>query len=73
MMCDFKKSTECVEMKIHLGKTKILSNQESKKIKEVTIERTCKVSRSKTITFEQQETPMKTLTQLKLKKIGSNT
>ena len=52
MMCDFKKSTESVELKIHLEKTKILSIQGSNRRKEVTIDNikvevlqgTCEVS-----------------------------
>ena len=37
MLCDFKRSTETVGLKIHSEKTKILSNQSSNKRKEVTI------------------------------------
>ena len=37
MMCDFKKSTENVGLKIHPDKTKILSNQSTNKRKEVEI------------------------------------
>ena len=36
-MCDFKQSTESVGLKIHLDKTKILSNQSTNKRKEVEI------------------------------------
>ena len=38
MMCDFKKSTGNVGLKIHPEKTKILSNQRSDRRKEVTID-----------------------------------
>ena len=37
MMCDFKKNTENVGLKIHPDKTKILSNQSANKRKEVEI------------------------------------
>ena len=36
-MCDFKKNTENVGLKIHPDKTKILSNQSTNKRKEVEI------------------------------------
>ena len=65
VMCDFKKSTESVGLKIHPDKTKILSNQGSNRREEVTIDN-IKVDvlsmkeRAKylgrTIIFEQQET-----------------
>ena len=35
MLCDFKKSTECMGLNIHTGNTKILSNHGSDKRKEV--------------------------------------
>ena len=35
MMCDFKRSTEKVGLKIHPEKTKILSNQNSNKRREI--------------------------------------
>ena len=38
MMCDFKHSTEKVGLKIHPGKTKILSNQSSNRRKEMVID-----------------------------------
>ena len=37
MMCDFKRSTEKVGLKIHPEKTKILSNQSSNRRREVAI------------------------------------
>ena len=37
MMCDFKRSTEWVGLKIHLERTKILSNQNSNRRREVAI------------------------------------
>ena len=38
MLCDFKRSTEKVGLEIHPSKTKILSNQEARRQKEVTID-----------------------------------
>ena len=38
MLCDLKKSTEKVRLEIHPSKTKILSNQNSRRQKEVTID-----------------------------------
>ena len=35
MLCDFRRSTEKIGLKIHPGKTKILSNQSSKKMKKL--------------------------------------
>ena len=65
MMCDFKKSTERVGLKIHTGKTKLLSNQGSNKRREVSINnikvevlsvKECAKYLGQTITFEQRET-----------------
>ena len=65
MLCDFKQSTEKVELRIHPGKTKILSNQSSNSRKEIEID-DIKVEiltreestedLGQTITFHQQET-----------------
>ena len=38
MSCEFKRSTERVGLEIDPGKTKILSNQEAKKQKEITVD-----------------------------------
>ena len=38
MMCEFKQSTEKVELKIHPGKTKVLSNQSSSRRKEMEVD-----------------------------------
>ena len=65
MICDFKRSTEKVGLKIHPEKTKILSNQISYIRKEVTINNIkvevlpaseCAKYLGQTITFQQQET-----------------
>ena len=65
MICDFKKSTECVELKINPDKTKIPSNHGSNKRMEATIDnirvevlpvKECAKYFGRTITFEQQET-----------------
>ena len=65
MMCDFKQSTERVELKIHPDKTKFLSNQSSNRRKEVEINNikveilpACERAKylGQTITFQQQET-----------------
>ena len=37
MSCEFKRGTERVGLEIHPSKTKILSNQEAKKQKEITV------------------------------------
>ena len=65
MLCDFIRSTESVGSEIHPSRTKILSNQNSVKKREVTIDnikidvlqkkRECTISGT-TITFEEQET-----------------
>ena len=54
MMCDFKKSTE-VGLKIFLEKTKILSNQGSKRGEVLPVRERAKYL-GQTITFEQMET-----------------
>ena len=65
VLCDFKRSTEKVGLKIHPEKTKILSNQSSNKRKEVAISNIkvevfpvheCAKYLGQTITFQQQET-----------------
>ena len=65
MLCDFKRSTEKVGLKIHPGKTKILSNQSSNSRKEFEIDNmkveilTKEESTNylgQAITFQQQET-----------------
>ena len=65
MLCDFKTSTEAVGLGIHPDKTKILSNQDKVKAKEITvdniqIEILAKVDSARylgqKITFEDQET-----------------
>ena len=65
MMSDSKKITESVGLKIHPGKTNILSNQGSNKRREVSIDNMrvevipaseCAKYLGQTITFEQQET-----------------
>ena len=38
MLCDFKASTEAVGLEIHPDKTKILSNQDNVKAKEITVD-----------------------------------
>ena len=38
MLCEFKISTEAVGLGIHPGKTKILSNQDKTKVKEITVD-----------------------------------
>ena len=40
MLCEFKRSTEKVGLRIHLGKTKILSNQSSNTRKEIEVDNT---------------------------------
>ena len=66
ILCDFKKTTESVGLKIHPEKTKILSNQGSNRRKEVSIDnnkvevlpvKECAKYLGQTVTFEQQETP----------------
>ena len=65
MLCEFKTSTEAVGLGIHLDKTKILSNQDKIKVKQVTIDNIKIDVLEKTasarylgqkITFEDQET-----------------
>ena len=65
MLCDFKRSTEKVGLKIHPEKTNILSNQSSNKRKEVAISNIkvevlrvheCANNLGQAITFQQQET-----------------
>ena len=65
MLCDFKRSTESVGLGIHPDKTKILSNQEKVKEREVTIDNIKIEVLQKSdsaryfgqkITFEEQET-----------------
>ena len=64
MMCDFKQSTESVGLKMHLDKTKILSNQKTNKRKEAEINnkvQTLPLWKStkylgQTITLQQQDT-----------------
>ena len=65
MLCDFKRSTEKVGLRIHPGKTKILSNQSSSIRKEIEIEdiKVEILTREESttylgqlITFQQQET-----------------
>ena len=65
MLCDFKRSTEKVGLKIHPEKTKVLSNPSSSKKKEVTISdikvevlpvQGCAKYLGQTITIQQQET-----------------
>ena len=65
MLCEFKTSTEAVGLGIHPDKTKILSNQDKEKAKEITvdnikIEVLSKGDRTRyfgqKITFEEQET-----------------
>ena len=64
-MCDFKQSTERVGLKIHWEKTNILSNQNSNRRREVTINnikveilpvKECAKQLGQTITLQQQET-----------------
>ena len=38
MLCEFKSSTEAVGLGIHPDKTKILSNQDKVKAKEITVD-----------------------------------
>ena len=65
MLCEFKVSTEAVGLRIHPDKTKILSNQDKEKAKEITVDNISIESLSKgdsarylgqKITFEEQET-----------------
>ena len=65
MLCEFKISTEAVGLGIHPGKTKILSNQDKTKVKEITVDNIKIEILEKTasarylgqkITFEDQET-----------------
>ena len=65
MLCDFKHSTEKVGLKIHQGKTKILSSQSSNSRNEIEmdnikVERLTKEESTKylgqMVTFQQQET-----------------
>ena len=64
MLCDFKHSTEKVGLKIHAGKTKILSSQSPNSRKEIEIdnikfeilsEEDSTKYLGQTITFQQQE------------------
>ena len=65
MLCEFKTSTEAVGLRIHPDKTKILSNQDKEKAKEITVDNIKIEVLSKRdsarylgpkITFEDQET-----------------
>ena len=38
MLCEFKTSTEAVDLGIHSDKTKILGKQEKEKAKEITVD-----------------------------------
>ena len=65
VMCDFKRSTEKVGLKIHSEKTKILTNQNANRRREVAINnvkievlpvKECAKYLGQTITFQQQKT-----------------